>query len=370
MKSLYHSSFRKRAFPDASARQWNDWTWQLRHVFRSADALNDLFRLADDERSALTTSRLRLPFAVTPYYASLLSAHHPDQALRKTVIPRTAEIRRCAGEREDPLGEESHSPVPGIVHSYPDKALFLATDLCAVYCRFCTRSRTTGRGRYPPRIENWKKGLAYIRKHREIRDVLISGGEPLLLSDRKLDWLLSSLRKIKHVELIRIGTKIPAVLPQRITPGLVRVLKKYHPLWLSVHFTHPDELTPECARACAMIADAGIPMCSQTVLLKGVNDSPAIIKKLMLGLLKIRVKPYYLHQCDAVVGSSQFRTPIETGWKIIHALHGHTTGYAVPLYMLDAPGGGGKVPLSPNYITGRKKGVIQVRNYQGRKYSY
>jgi lysine 2,3-aminomutase len=262
--------------------------------------------------------------------------------------------------------------VPGIVHRYPDRALFLVANTCASNCRYCTRSRM---------VENpdnnsiffqaqWEQAIAYIEAHPEVRDVLLSGGDPLTLSDEKLDWLLSRLHRIPHVEFLRIGTKAPVVMPQRITVSLARVLKRYHPLWMSIHFTHPDELTPETVEACARLADAGIPLGSQTVLLSGINDTVDTMKALMHGLLKARVKPYYLYQCDPIVGSSHFRTPVQKGLEIIQGLRGHTSGYAVPAYVIDAPGGGGKIPLLPEYLVGRDGDDLVLRNYQGMQFRY
>jgi len=345
----------------------SDWRWQVRHSLRCLEDLERRFKLTAAERRAIQGLDGRMPIAITPYYADVIAR---SPALRKTMLPRPAEFIRAPGEFEDSLGEDGHSPVPGLVHTYPDKVLFLVTDRCAVYCRYCTRSRLAGSGTLKSSTAAWKRAIAYIRKTPAIRDVLVSGGEPLVLSDEKLDWLLRRLRAIPHVEIIRISTKVPAAMPQRITPNVVRVLRKYHPLWLSVHFTHPDELTPESGRACARLADAGIPMCSQTVLLKGVNDSPGVIKKLMQGLLRFRVKPYYLHQCDAVAGCSHFRTPVERGLEIVRSLHGFTSGYAVPTFMIDAPGGGGKVPVAPDYVAGREKGEWLLRNYLGSIFRY
>jgi len=363
-------SFRKTFFPDASIKEWRDWRWQLRHRIRDVPGLERLFNLTASERSAVLRRQHNLPAGFTPYYASLLSRDNPDDPLRRTMIPVEEEFVVSPGERSDPLGEDKNSPLPGLVHTYPDKVLFLVTDFCATYCRYCTRSRLVGAGEFLPDRAVWEKALAYIRAHPEVRDVLISGGDPLILADDRLEWLLQKLKAIPHVEFLRIGTKIPAVLPQRITSGLTRMLKRYHPLFMSLHFTHPDELTEESKNACERLADAGIPLGSQTVLLKGVNDDAETIKSLMLGLLKIRVKPYYLHQCDAVSGSGHFRAPIERGEEIIRSLHGHTTGYAVPTYMLDAPGGGGKVPLTPNYLGGRDGDFIQAVNYRGDTYRY
>jgi lysine 2,3-aminomutase len=346
-------------------RNWNDWRWQLRKSIRDLPELEQVLKLTVNERKAIR--RFRLPLNITPYYAGLLDRSRP---LRRTMIPVLAEFKRSPGELNDPLGEESHTPVPGLVHTYPDKALFLVTDRCAVYCRFCTRARVVGSGHIKSDTKSWSRVIDYIRNTPAIRDVLISGGEPLILSDNRLEWLLRRLREIKHIEMIRLSTKAPAVLPQRITPPLLRMLKQFHPLWLSVHFTHPDELTPEAEKACGRLSDAGIPMCSQTVLLKGVNDDAETMKRLMLGLLKVRVKPYYLHQCDAISGASHFRTRLRKGIDIIRSLHGFTTGYAVPMYMIDAPGGGGKVPVTPEYIVGRKGDEVLLQNYKGKTFRY
>jgi lysine 2,3-aminomutase len=363
-------TFRQRFFPGTTAREWNDWRWQLRHRIRDLESVERIFPLTEDERSAILRRSGSLPVGITPYYASLIDLNDPNDPIRKTMIPRMAEFIRSEGELADPLGEDPRSPVPGLVHTYTDKVLFLVTDFCATYCRYCTRSRLVGAGEYLPDKRMWERALAYIASHTEVRDVLISGGDPLILSDERLEWLLSRLHVIPHVEFLRIGTKIPAVMPQRITPALARMLKRYHPLFFSIHFTHPSELTPEAARACNRLADAGIPLGGQTVLLKGVNDDPVVMKQLMLGLLRIRVKPYYLHQCDAVEGSAHFRTTIERGQVIIRNLHGFTTGYAVPTYMLDAPGGGGKVPLTPDYAQHSENGKWAVRNHAGEYYEY
>jgi lysine 2,3-aminomutase len=349
-----------------STRDWNDWRWQLRNRIRDLEGLQRAFTLTDDEREAVLKLGKRLPLGITPYYAAVIQ----DSPLRKTKIPQTAEFIRSPGEYDDPLGEEAHHVVPGLVHTYPDKVLFLVTDFCATYCRYCMRSRLVGQGTFVPDRAMWERALDYIREHTEVRDVLLSGGDPLVMADDRLEWLIQRLRAIPHVEMIRIGTKVPAVLPQRITRDLCRMLKKYHPLYMSLHFVHPDELTPETARACERLADAGIPLGGQMVLLKGVNDDAAVMKKLCTGLLKIRVKPYYLHQCDAIAGSMHFRTPVQAGLDIIKSLHGHTTGYAVPNYMIDAPGGGGKVPVTPNYIVKREGEDLVIRNYAGTLYRY
>ncbi|HMP89778.1 MAG TPA: KamA family radical SAM protein [Kiritimatiellia bacterium] len=362
--------FLKQFYPEASVSDWNDWRWQIKRRMRDRDSLEKVFALTDDEKVALDKLGNRLPVGLSPYYASRLLAdpdHHP---LRKTVIPSTEEFIHSAGEYKDPLGEDAHNPVPGIVHTYPDKVLFLVTDFCATYCRYCMRSRLVGQGTFLPDQAMWDKAFEYLRGHPEVRDVLLSGGDPLILADDRLEYLLSRLREIPHVEFLRIGTKVPMVLPQRITPSLVRMLKKYHPLFMSIHVIHPDELAPESVSACARLASAGIPLGGQMVLLKGVNDDPAVMKNLVLSQLRARIKPYYLHQCDAIMGSMHFRTPIQTGLDLIRSLHGHTTGYAVPHYMIDAPGGGGKVPLSPDYRAGREGEDLVLQNYEGRIYRY
>jgi lysine 2,3-aminomutase len=311
-----------------------------------------------------------LPVGITPYYLSLIDRHNPKDPLRKTVVPVTGEFLRTPGEADDPLGEEGHSPVPGLVHRYPDRVLLLALDFCSTYCRYCTRSRVVGHGELLPNEARLEAALDYLRATPAVRDVLISGGDPLALGEEKLEWILSRLREIPHIEFVRIGTKMPAVLPQRITPSLCRTLRRYHPLWLSVHFLHPAECTYEAALACARLADAGIPLGSQTVLLAGVNDDAETMKLLVRRLLMMRVRPYYLYQCDPISGSSHFRTPVAKGLEILDALRGHTTGYAVPTFVIDAPGGGGKVPLQPQYVLGRDGDDLLLRNFEGRVYRY
>jgi lysine 2,3-aminomutase len=363
--------FRRRFYPEVTHRNWNDWRWQLRNRVRTREELERFIRLTDDERDAIDRHRGPLPVAVTPYYLSLLSPDDATQPLRRTVIPVTAEYVQSRGEALDPLDEDADSPVPHLVHRYPDRVLFLATDFCSVNCRYCTRSRLiTVEDGHRFGMSEWERGIAYVASTPEVRDVLISGGDPLTLSDEKLEWLLSSLRAIPHVEFIRIGTKTPAVLPQRITPALTRMLRRYHPVWISLHFTHPDEITPETAAACQRLADAGIPLGSQTVLLKGINDNVPTLKALFHGLLKNRVKPYYLFQCDPIYGSSHFRTSVARGLEMIEGLRGHTTGYAVPSYVIDAPGGGGKIPLLPQYVVGRDGDDVVLRNYEGKEFRY
>ena len=363
-------TFLRRFHPQATTAEWRDWHWQVKNRMRDMDSLSRVFDLTDDERRAMEQLGDRLPVGISPYYASRLFSDPSNHPLRKTVIPGTAEFVHASGEYTDPLGEDTHNPVPGLVHTYPDKALFLVTDFCATYCRYCMRSRLVGQGTFLPDPAMWEKGFAYLAAHPEIRDVLLSGGDPLILADDRLEYLLRRLREIPHIEFLRIGSKVPVVLPQRITPALTRMLKKFHPLFMSIHIIHPDELGPEANAACERLADAGIPLGGQMVLLKGVNDDPAVMKKLVLAQLRARVKPYYLHQCDAITGSMHFRTPIQTGLDLIRSLHGHTTGYAVPHYMIDAPGGGGKVPLSPDYRVGREGDEVIFQNYEGKSYRY
>ena len=344
------TAFRRRAFPNATAGNWADWRWQLRHRARTAADLARALDLSARERRALAApGTWRMPLAVTPYALALLAAEAPDGPLRRTLIPDVREARVTRGERRDPLGEAAHAVAPGLIRSYPHKALLLATGDCACFCRYCTRARTAGKATC-----DFPKALAWLRKTPAIRDVLVSGGDPLTLGDAQLEKLLKSLRAIPHLELIRIGTKIPAVLPQRITPALVRMLKKYRPLWMSLHFTHPAELTPRAAAACGRLLDAGIPLMNQTVLLRGINDDLDTLRRLNEGLLRLGVKPYYLHQGDLAAGTAHLRSTVAKGRAILRGLCGLTTGYAMPLFMFDRPGGGGKVPLGPVFHTVEK----------------
>jgi lysine 2,3-aminomutase len=362
---------RERAFPDTTDAEWNDWKWQLRHRVKDGEGLARILNLSDDERDTVDKLGGQLPVGITPYYASTLDPDQPFSGLRKTMVPTSAEFIHTPAEAEDPLAEDADSPVPGLVHRYPDRVLFLVTSFCAVYCRYCTRSRLVGKtGEYHFNNKQFQAAIDYIAAHPEIRDVLISGGDPLTMSDDKIEWLLSRLRAIPHVEFIRIGSKVPVVLPQRITPKLCAMLKKYHPFWMSVHFMHPDEITPEVKQSCERLVDSGIPLGSQTVLNAGVNDDVPTMKRLMTGLLKIRVRPYYIYQCDPIPGSSHFRTPVEKGLEIIEGLRGHTTGYAVPQFVIDGPGGGGKIPLLPQYYLGRDGNDVLLRNYEGKIFRY
>ncbi len=364
--------FRRHFFPEATPEEWNDWRWQVRNRIRSLAQLERIFQLSADEREAISRHKGALPVGITPYYASLMGRDDPNEPLRRTHIPVGQEYLRTPGEADDPLGEDHDTKTPGLVHRYPDRVLFLTTGFCSTYCRYCTRSRMVGEagGEYQFSTRQWEQALAYIEAHPEIRDVLLSGGDPLTIADEKLDYLLGRLRAIRHVEFIRLGTKVPTVLPMRVTKSLTRMLRRHHPLWMSIHVTHPRELTPEVTEAYARLADAGIPLGSQTVLLKGINDSVDTMKTMMHGLLMRRVKPYYLYQCDPISGSAHFRTPVEKGLEIIEGLRGHTTGYAVPQYVIDAPGGGGKIPLLPDYIAGRDGDDLLLRNFEGGIYRY
>ncbi len=364
------TAFRRAHFPAATEKEWNDWQWQVRNRIRSLEQLERMIVLSDSERRAVLQAQAKLPLGITPYFMSLISREDPADPLRRTVIPTLEEFVASPGEDDDPLSEEHQSPVRGLVHRYPDRVLLLVLDFCSTYCRYCTRSRIVGHGAIYPSRSRLEQAIEYIRRTPAVRDVLISGGDPLTLNDERLAWLLSRLRAVPHVEIIRIGTKIPAVLPQRITPALVRMLRHYHPLWMSLHFTHPAECTPEAMRACERLANAGIPLGSQTVLLKGINDSVPVMKDLCQRLLRMRVRPYYLYQCDPITGSAHFRTPVRRGLEILEGLRGHTSGYAVPTFVVDAPGGGGKIPLMPNGVAGREGGDLLLRNFRGRTCRY
>ena len=365
-------AFYRRFYPGTTPAEWNDWRWQMRTRIRSLEELARIFRLSEDEYAAVARHKGSLPVGITPYYASLMGHTDAAEPLRRTHIATGGEYVRAPGEDDDPLGEDHDTVVPGLVHRYPDRVLFLVTGTCSTYCRYCTRSRLVGNpgGEYQFSKSQWEQALTYLEAHTEVRDVLLSGGDPLTLSDDKLDWLLGRLRAIRHIEFLRIGSKMPVVTPQRVTRSLVRVLKKYHPLWMSLHFTHPRELTREVAEATARLADAGIPLGSQTVLLKDINDTPQVMIPLMHGLLKNRVRPYYLYQADPISGSAHFRTGVDKGLAIIAALRGHTTGYATPIFCIDAPGGGGKIQLAPDPVAGRDGDYLLLKNFEGKVYRY
>ncbi len=363
-------SFISRHFPNVSHEQWNSWKWQIKNSYTTFKQLNQIIdlKLLFDEESIVENEKV--PLRITPYYASLMEGTDAGNPIVKGVVPSIREMNSYPGEASDPLNEENCSPVSNIVHRYPDRVLFLATGFCSTYCRYCTRSHMVAKDKMHYGKSAWQPALEYIRNHQKIRDVLISGGDPLTMPEAHLEYLLQSLRNIPHVEIIRIGTKVPVVLPQRITNSFVNMLRKYHPLFMSIHFMHPNELTPEVYEACSKLANAGIPLGSQTVLLKGINDSVPVMTSLMQGLLRNRVRPYYIYQCDPILGSGHFRTPIEKGLEIIKGMRGFTSGYAIPHFVVDAPGGGGKIPLLPEYFIGREGNNVILQNYEGKRFYY
>jgi lysine 2,3-aminomutase len=356
---------------DVPEADWNSWQWQLKNRIVSLAQLHRLMpTLTPEEYAGTQLANTKLALAITPYFFNLIDPADEHCPIRRQVVPRIEETRTASWEMTDPCGEDSHSPVPGLVHRYPDRVLFLVTDRCASYCRYCTRSRlvsnATGYDFHP----QFDRQIDYIRQHEEIRDVLLSGGDPLLFSDDKLEYLLREVRAIKHVEFLRIGTRIPIFLPQRITPKLCAMLRNYHPLFVSVHSNHPRELTTEVRDALGRLADAGIPLGNQSVLLKDVNDDATVMRAFVQKLLMCRVKPYYVYQCDLIAGSAHLRTSVSKGLEIMEALRGHTTGYAVPQYVIDAPGGGGKVPVNPEYVLSRAAGRVVIRNFEGKVFEY
>jgi lysine 2,3-aminomutase len=355
---------------DATDEEWEDWRWQLKNRITKAEQLKLLLNLNDEEVAAIDASKGRMATAITPYFATLMSRTDPNCPIRRQALPTLQEIHFSPHDLLDPCAEDENSPVHGLVHRYPDRVLLLVTDKCAVYCRYCTRRRMVGSSEKCITDEEMDEAISYIQATKKVRDVLISGGDPLLLEDDHLERILTKLRKVPHVEIVRIGTRVPVTLPQRITPALTNMLRKYHPLWMSIHFSHPKEITKEVRRSCGLLADAGIPLGSQTVLLRGINDKPSIMKRLMHELLKTRVRPYYVYQCDLAMGTEHFRTPIAVGINIIEKLRGHTTGYAVPSFVIDAPGGGGKIPVGPTYLISQDKGRMVLRNYQGKVFEY
>ena len=355
---------------DATDEEWQDWRWQLRNRITKAEQLKLLLNLNEEEVAAIDASKGKMATAITPYFVTLMSRTDPNCPIRRQALPSLEEFHVSPHDLLDPCAEDENSPVHSLVHRYPDRVLLLVTDKCAVYCRYCTRRRMVGSSENCIKEEELDEAIAYIQATKKIRDVLISGGDPLLLEDDHLERILSKLRKVPHVEMVRIGTRVPVTCPQRITPALTNMLKKYHPLWMSIHFSHPKEITKEVRRSCGLLADSGIPLGSQTVLLRGINDKPSIMKRLMHELLKIRVRPYYIYQCDLAMGTEHFRTPIAVGMNIIEKLRGHTTGYAVPSFVIDAPGGGGKIPVGPTYLISQDKGKMVLRNYQGKVFEY
>ncbi len=352
-------------FPNVSDEQWNDWKWQVKNRIENLEQLKQYFSLTSEEEEGVKESLKTLRMAITPYYLSIIDPDNPNCPIRKQAIPTGLETHTTAADLLDPLHEDEDSPVPGLTHRYPDRVLLLITDMCSMYCRHCTRRRFAGQKDDEAPVDYIEKAIEYIAKTPQVRDVVLSGGDALMVSDAKLEKIIQKLRAIPHVEIIRIGSRVPVVCPQRITDDLVNMIKKYHPIWLNTHFNHPNEITPESAAACEKLANAGIPLGNQSVLLRGVNDCVSIMKRLVHGLVKMRVRPYYIYQCDLSMGLEHFRTPVSKGIEIIEGLRGHTSGYAVPTFVVDAPGGGGKTPVMPNYVISQAPGKVVLRNFEG-----
>jgi len=356
---------RKELFPNVSDAEWNDWKWQVKNRIETYEQLSQYFTFAPEEAEGIKKALAKFRMAITPYYLSLIDPNDPYDPIRRQAIPQGAECNIAPADLNDPLHEDEDSPAPGLTHRYPDRVLFLITDMCSMYCRHCTRRRFAGQKDDESPSERIEKCLAYIEKTPQVRDVLLSGGDALMVSDKKLEYIIQRLRAIPHVEIVRIGSSTPVVCPQRITPELCDMLKKYHPIWLNTHFNHPNEFTPEAEAALARLANAGIPLGNQTVLLRGVNDCVHVMKKLMHELVRNRVRPYYIYQCDLSMGLEHFRTPVSKGIEIIENLRGHTSGYAVPTFVVDAPGGGGKTPVMPTYVISQSPQKVILRNFEG-----
>lgn len=356
---------RKLFFPNVSDEDWNNWQWQVRNRIETLEDLKKYIQLTPEEEEGVRESLKTIRMAITPYYLSLIDPNDPHDPVRKQSIPTINELHISAADIQDPLHEDADSPVPGLTHRYPDRVLFLITDQCAMYCRHCTRRRFAGQKDASSPLERIDRCIDYIARTPQVRDVLLSGGDALLVPNKRIEYILQKLREIPHVEIIRFGSRTPVVMPQRITPEFCEMLKKYHPVWLNTHFNHPNEITPEAKLACERLANAGVPLGNQSVLLRGINDCTHVMKKLVHELVKIRVRPYYIYVCDLSMGIGHFRTPVSKGIEIIENLRGHTSGYAVPTFVVDAPGGGGKIPVMPNYLVSQAPGRVVVRNYEG-----
>ncbi|MCL2698715.1 MAG: lysine 2,3-aminomutase [Defluviitaleaceae bacterium] len=356
---------RNGLFKDVPDHEWNDWKWQARNVIKDLDELKKHVTLSKEEEEGVTQCLGKLRMAITPYYLSLIDLKDQRDPIRLQSIPLGLELIESAADLDDPLHEDVDSPTPGLTHRYPDRVLLLITDQCGMYCRHCTRRRFAGQNDAALPMEQIDRAIDYIAKHPEVRDVLLSGGDALMVDDDVLESIIKKLRAIPHVEIVRIGSRVPVVMPQRITDKLCDMFKKYHPIWLNTHFNHPDEITPEAVAACTKLADAGVPLGNQSVLLAGVNDCVHVMKDLVHQLVKIRVRPYYIYQCDLSMGLEHFRTPVAKGIEIIEALRGHTSGYAVPTFVVDAPGGGGKIPVMPSYLISTAAGKTVLRNFEG-----
>jgi lysine 2,3-aminomutase len=345
--------------------QWNDWHWQVDNRLTTVDQIQQVVDLTPEEKADIEKVMRGFRVGITPYYASLMDPSDPRCPVRMQAVPTLAETHRSEADMMDPLHEDEDSPAPGLTHRYPDRVLFLITDQCSMYCRHCTRRRLAGETDGARSMEDINACIDYIRRTPVVRDVLLSGGDCLLVEDEVLEYIISELRKIPHVEIVRLGSRTPVVMPMRITDQLCDMLKKYHPVWLNTHFNHPKEITPDAMEACRKLADAGIPLGNQSVLLRGVNDCPHIMRDLVHGLVKNRVRPYYIYQCDLSLGIEHFRTKVSKGIEIIEALRGHTSGYAVPTFVVDAPGGGGKTPVMPQYVISQTPDKVIMRNYEG-----
>ena len=352
-------------FPTVTDAEWNDWKWQVRNRIETLEELKKYVRLTTEEEEGVRKSLETLRMAITPYYLSLIDPENPNDPVRRQCIPTAAETHISPADLLDPLHEDEDSPTPGLTHRYPDRVLFLITDMCSMYCRHCTRRRFAGQKDCESTTDRIEKALAYIEKTECVRDVLLSGGDALMVADSRLEYIIKRLRAIPHVEIVRIGTRTPVVCPQRITPELCAMLKKYHPVWVNTHFNHPNEVTPEAVKACEMLADAGIPLDNQSVLLRGVNDCVHVMRNLVHLLVKMRVRPYYIYQCDLSMGLEHFRTPVSKGIEIIEGLRGHTSGFCIPTFVVDAPGGGGKTPVMPQYVISQSPTRVVLRNFEG-----
>ena len=362
---MANTSRRHILFPEVTDQQCNDWKWQCKNTIENLDQLKKYITLTPEEEEGFKKTLSTLRMAITPYYLSLIDPENPNCPVRRQAIPTGAETYQSAADLLDPLHEDEDSPTPGLTHRYPDRVLMLITDMCSMYCRHCTRRRFAGQKDDESPADKIEKCIEYVERTATVRDVLLSGGDALMVSDEKLEYIISRLRAIPHVEIIRIGSRTPVVCPQRITDDLVNMLKKYHPIWLNTHFNHPNEVTEESAAACAKLANAGIPLGNQSVLLRGVNDCVNVMKRLVHALVKMRVRPYYIYQCDLSMGLEHFRTPVSKGIEIIEGLRGHTSGYAVPTFVVDAPGGGGKTPVMPQYVVSQSPGKVVLRNFEG-----
>ncbi|GLI55379.1 L-lysine 2,3-aminomutase [Propionigenium maris DSM 9537] len=363
--NLNYEDRKKAMFPNVSDEQWNDWKWQVRNRIETLEDLKKYVNLSAEEEEGVKTTISTLRMGITPYYLSLIDPANPNCPVRKQAIPTAAELHKSECDLLDPLHEDEDSPVPGLTHRYPDRVLLLVTDQCSMYCRHCTRRRFAGQTDAAIDMKNIDRAIDYIAATPVIRDVLLSGGDALLISDEKLEYIIKRLREIPHVEVVRIGSRVPVVMPQRITPELVNMLKKYHPVWINTHFNHKDEITSASKEACNLMANAGIPLGNQSVLLRGVNDCVHVMKDLVHELVMMRVRPYYIYQCDLSVGLEHFRTPVSKGIEIIEGLRGHTSGYAVPTFVVDAPGGGGKTPVMPQYVVSQSPNKVVLRNFEG-----